>query len=378
MLSQPFGLERNSPMKRQAIRGLVLLGLLTLVADSTVRGQPAPADKITVRDRKDGSTKTYDGQFKVGPGGFQVFGGEKFDKVIATITPDDIIKVVIGELPSVERSVILGLNAKEEKKDYDGARVGYQDLFKKSAGAPEKSKRYLQFKVAYLNNKIVDDLDADKGWKAKAEDAVKTWADFLQDYKSGWELWPAVRSCTRLQIELGKHDDAARTWSRLSKNTDMPPDAKLEASLQEIDLQIRAGKEQKGQYSTAAVAASELLKTAAGPKKDRLVIYEIAAKAGADGKPLDGIDKIKAEMEKTKDASVHATGFSMMGELYLADGKKPRDAMWMFLWVETVMNQDKDEALKAISRLAEMFEAQMDEDQSKKYRDKLKRFRNTF
>jgi hypothetical protein len=359
-------------MKRQAIRGLVLLGLLTLVVDSTVRGQTAP-DKVTVRDRKDGSTKTYDGQFKVSPAGFQVVGGEKGEKIVATVNPDDIVKIGIGDLPGVDRAFILGLNAKEDKKEYADARVGYQDLFKKSAGAPEKSKRYLEFKIAYLNNKIVDEIDVDKGWKAKAEDAAKGWNAFLTEYKSGWELWPAVRACTRLQIELGKYDDAARTWSRLSKNVDLPPDARLEAAIQEVDLQIRSKA-----YSAALTTASELIKTAAGPKKDRLVIYEIAAKTAGDGKPLDGIDKIKAEMEKTKDASVHATGFSMMGELYLADGKKPRDAMWMFLWVETVVNQDKDEALKAIARLTKMFEDQMDEDQMKKYHDKLKRFRTSF
>jgi hypothetical protein len=67
----------------------------------------------------------------------------------------------------------------------------------------------------------------------------------------------------------------------------------------------------------------------------------------------------------------------MMGELYLADGK-PRDAMWMFLWVETVLNQDREEAFKAIVRLHDLFAAQMDEEQTKKYQDKLKRFRSTF
>lgn len=365
-------------MKRQAIRALALLGLLTLVADSTVRGQNTP-DKVTVRDRKDGTLKTYDGLFKMSPAGFQIVTGEKGEKVAATVNPDDVVKVAIGDLPGVDRSVILSSNNKEygEKKDLEGARTGYQDLLKKAAGAPEKTKRFLEFKIASLNNKIVDELDADKGWKAKAEDAAKVWTAFLQEYKSGWELWPAVRSCTRLQIELGRYDDAARTWGRLAKNIDMPPDAKLEASLQEIDLNIR-GK----QYAAAAGAAGELLKTAgAGPKKDRLAIYEIAARAGADAKYAEGVDKIRAEMEKTKDSSVHATGFAMMGELYYAanaESKKFRDAMWMLLWVETVVNQDKDEAFKAISRLAEIFEAQMDEDQARKYRDKLKRFRATF
>jgi hypothetical protein len=363
-------------MMRQAIRGLIMFGMLTGVVASTSLGQTI-TDKVVVRDQKDGSAKTYNGQYKVSPAGFQIFTGEKFDKVTATINPDDIISINIGDLPGVERGIILGLNAKEEKKDYAAAYTGYLDLAKKSTTIPERSKRYLQFKVAYLNNKIADELDATKGWKEKAEAAVKVWSDFLQEYRSGWELWPAVRNCTRLQIELGKYEDASRVWGRLAKNPELPPDAKLEAAIQEIDLQIRS--KNPATYSAALTAATELLKTAAGAKKDRLVIYQIAAKAAGSGKPLDGINQIKAEMDKTKDPAVHATGFSMMGELYLADGKKSsRDAMWMFLWVETVVNQDKDEVLKAISRLAEMFTAQMDEDQMRKYREKLKQFREGF
>jgi len=355
-------------MKRQAIRGLVLLLLLVAVVDSTVRGQNTP-DKVTVRDRKDGSTKSYEGVFQVSPAGFQVVGGDK--KILVTVNPDDVLKVGIGDLPGVDRNLIIGLNAKEDKKEWADTRTGYQDLLKKSAGAPERTRRYLEFKVAQTATKIVDELD-EKAWAPKAEEAAKVWGDFLRDHKTGWELWPAVRTGSRLLVELGKYEDASRAWGRVAKNADIPPDARVEAGIQEIDLQVR-GKA----YSVAATGAADLAKTAAGAKKDRLTIYEIAAKAGADGKPLDGVDKIKAEMDKTKDPSVHATGYSMLGELYLAGGK-PRDAMWSFLWVETVLNQDKEEAFKAVSRLAVMFETQMDEEQARKYRDKLKRLRATF
>jgi hypothetical protein len=356
-------------MKRQAIRGLVMFGLLTLVVDSA-RAQNI-LDSVTVRDRKDGTTKTYTGTLRVGPTGFEIVNAEK--KTIANINPDDITKMLIGDLPGVDRTQIQAANSKEEKKEWSAARDIYAEQLKKAVGQ-ERSKRFLEFKKVLMTNRIVDETDADKGWKEKADECIKDWNSFLlaPDTKLGWEQWPAVRAMTRLQIERGKYEDAATAWGRVSGNTNMPPAARTEASLQEIDSLVR-GKS----YSAAATTAAEQIKTAAGAKKDRLVIYEIAARAGADGKMQDGIDKIKAEMNKTKDASVHAAGFSMMGELYFANGK-PRDAMWMFLWVETVVNQDKDDAFKAISRLAEVFEAQMDEEQATKYRDKLKRFRTNF
>ena len=357
-------------MMRQAIRGLVLFGLLVAVVGSTGRAQNVP-DVVTVRDRSSGSTKTVSGQYTLGPAGFQVIGGDK--KVLATVNPDDVVKVAVGDLPGVEREPVLALIAKEGKKEYQEARTGYQDLLKKAPNAPAATKRYLQFKMAALSNKIADELDPEKGWKEKSEAAVAEWRGFLQDHAAGWELWPAVRSSTRVQIELGKFDTAATTWGKLATNKEIPPESKLEARLQEIDLNIR-GKV----YPNAAVTAGELVKTATGARKERLAIYELAAKAGGNEKPLEAVEKIKAEMEKSKDPSVHATGYSMLGELYLAGGK-PREAMWSFLWVETVLNQDRDEVFKAVVRLAHLFEKDLsDPDQAAKYRDKLKRARASF
>ena len=364
-------------MMRQAFRGLGLMGLLAVMAGSAVRAQPEklpdPPDRVEWQNRKDGTLKLSSGLFTVSPAGFQVLSGDKLDKVIATIDhPDDIVKVSIGELKDVPRGSIQSADTKEYKqKDYKGALKDYQEMLKKT-GLPERSQRYLDYKAAQMTTKVVDELDEGKGWKEESEKAVKVWSAFLSTHKTGWELWPAVRASTRLQIEQGKFDDAARTWRKITENKTMPAEAKLEAALQEIDLYIRGTK-----YASAAVPADTLVKTAVGAKKARLIIYAIAAKAGSGGTPLTGIDAIKAEMEKTKDPSVHATGFSMMGELYLA-GKKPREAMWMFLWVETVMNQDRDEVFKAMMRLTGLFATMMDEEQTAKYRDKLKRYRGNF
>lgn len=353
-------------MTRFAIRGLALIGLVAATL-ATARAQNP--DVVTVRDRKDNSLKKMSGTFTASPAGFQVVGADK--KASPPINPDDVVSVAIGDLTGVERGVINGLNTKEENKKYGEALTGYKDAAK-AAGLPERTQRYLRYKVAAMTQKTADEVDFDKGWKAKAEDAAGGWTAFLQDYKFGWELWPATRALTRTQIELGQFDAAARTWKALAANKELPADARLEAQIQEIDLQIRAKN-----YSSAEPTAGDLQKSANGAQKERLAIYQLAAKSG--DKPLEGIDKIKAEMEKTKDASVHATGFSMMGELYLAGGK-PRDAMWAFLWVETVLNQDRDEAFKAVARLTGLFEAGplADEDQAKKYRDKLKRLRLAF
>jgi tetratricopeptide (TPR) repeat protein len=354
-------------MTRNALRGLALFGLMAAVVVSTARAQNP--DVVSVRDRKDNSIKKLTGTLTVSSTGFQVVGADK--KAAPPINPDDVVGVVIGDLPGVDRGVTNSASTKEDNKKYAEALVQYKEANK--AGLPERSARYLQYKAAYCNTKLVDEVD-DKDRKAKAEDAVKEWKGFLNTYRVGWELWPATRAYSRLQTELGQYAEAAAMWNKLSANKELPADARMEAQIQEIDMHIR-GK----QAVNAIPLAGEALKSAAGGQKERLAIYEIAAKAAADGKAPEGVEAIKKEMDKTKDPSVHATGFAMTGELHLLAGK-PRDAMWSFLWVETVLNQDRDEAFKAVARLASLFESGplADDDQARKYRDKLKRIRGTF
>ena len=84
--------------------------------------------------------------------------------------------------------------------------------------------------------------------------------------------------------------------------------------------------------------------------------------------------EIEDKIAATKDSTVRAVGYGMIGELYLAS-KRPRDAMWAFLAVETLYNQEKEEVFKALVRLAQVFKVQMDDDHEKLYREKIRRFR---
>jgi hypothetical protein len=223
-----------------------------------------------------------------------------------------------------------------------------------------------------MSARAADATADDAGWKGKAETAAKLLEDYLIANKTGWELWPVARTAARLQMELGDYQKAARTWGALAQNNDMPADLRQEAGLQEIDVLIR-GK----QAAVASDRVGKLLPGApAGPVKDRLTIYQLAAKTIDSPDPSGGVGAIEAEIAKTKDPDVRAVGYGMIGELYLA-ADKPRDAMWAFLWVEVVYRQDRDEVAKALVRLAECFRLQNDEERMNAYRDKLRTYRGT-
>lgn len=380
-------------MNRPATRGLCLF-VLTAAAVSVASAQNLP-DTIDVRSRKDGTVKAQRGQLKITPAGFQVFTGDKLDKANEPFAPDDLVRVTAGELEGIKLDALNAAKAKEDaalrpkddKKAGGTAAEAAADYRKLAAtpGLKDRSKRYLDYKVVSLTQRTVDEMEpgdpsGDDGKKARdawgkaADKSIADWKDFVAAYspagKFGWEVWPAVRAQTRLQIERGRYDDAATAWANLKKVPDLPADAKLDAALQEIDLRVRAKE-----YSTAVtLAADPELQKATGARKERLGMYDLAAKAGAAGKHLEGVEQLRAAMEKTKDPAAHAAGFAMRGELYLAAGK-PRDAMWEFLWVETVMNQDRDEVFKALVRLADLFDAEPNEEKARQYRDKIRRFR---
>jgi len=366
-------------MIRQAVRGIVILASIVLLLDVAI-GQPSGSpDKVVIRDKdkKDGSTKTYEGTLKVGPGGFQLMSSD--GKVLAVVSPADIVRVIPGDLVGVDRGDMLAQLALEDnkktRKDYEKAVLGYKAMLDKAASAPPKTKQFLAFKKAQLSTKLLDESD-DEEWAKLIDPTLKEWDDYLDAYKTGWEVWPAARTNARLYTELNKFKEAGKLWKQLAgKDYELPADLKLEATLQLIDAYIREGP---AAYSSALKVAEDAAKTAASPAlKDKLAIYTRAARVEANSSPevlIAAVKEIEDKIAATKEPTVRAIGYGMIGELYLA-AKRPRDAMWAFLWVETVYNQDKDEVLKAMVRLTQIFKAQMDDDHEKLYREKLRRFR---
>ena len=369
-------------MLRQTIRGILpALGLTFVLATAPGRQQVVALDKIVVRNsaKKDGSTITYNGRLRLSSVGLQVLTGEKLDKA-TTIRFADLVRFEPGDMPGVNRDDVLAqlkLESNKTKKDYETARAVYAAILKKAGGAPEATKRQLEYRVALMSTKIADESGDEEKWSELAAAAAKEWTGFLTGYNAGWEIWPAARTLARLYIEENRYDEVAKLWARMARNPELPPDLKLEASLEEVDALFR-GK----MFSVAASQADALGKSAApGPAKDRLAIYERAARAADGGLKADGlaavVEDIRKKIAATKDPSVRAVGFSVIGELDLLLNR-PRDAMWEFLWVETVYNSDREEVLKAMCRLVESFKGQMDEERLKQYREKIRRVRASF
>ena len=366
-------------MIRMATRGVVLLAAIALVLDTAAGKQGGNPDKIYVRD-KTGAVKSYEGSLKFSPAGYQIVNPET-NKAQTVVSPADIVKVVPGELAGVDRNSILLQVAQEEKKtrkDYEAVRLVYGEMLQKAASAPPKTREYLSFKKALMGTRILDEAD-DDDFSKQIDPLTKEWNLFLSEYKTGWEIWPAARINARLLTELGKFKEVDALWRQMgAKDVELPADLKQEAILQMIDAQIRSGGTGYASAKQAADAELKAVKDLSNSTREKLAIYsrtgQVEASAGAD-ELAAAVKEIEERVAASKEPSVRGVGYGMIGELYLA-ANKPRDAMWAFLWVETVYNQDKDEVLKAMVRLEQIFKAQMDDDREKSYKEKIRRFRS--
>lgn len=357
-------------------RRRVLLASLFAVAvvslpDWAVGRQGSSPDTVHFRDRKnDYQVTTVRGEIRESPKGIEVLSA---GKVTATISPEDIVRVEYSRLPGLSDTDRLKSNSLENKdardaKDILATRTAYSDMIK-SGGSDPKTRRFLDFREAMWAARVADSkMGPDFETEAKA--AIDKLTLIARTANKSWEVWPASLTAARLQAEIGKHNDAASTLANLARTPDLPTPLKYQARLAELDVLLRSNR------LAAEPVASELTADkafpATGPLKEKLTIYQNILKApppkeGAKAPEIVAIEQIVA---KTTDFSVRATAHNALGEYYLSNDR-PRDAMWEFLWVETVFNQDREQVIKAVSRLGEVFDKLGDKDRAEAYAQKL-------
>src|SRR5437763_16249721 len=112
------------------------------------------------------------------------------------------------------------------------------------------------------------------------------------------------------------------------------------------------------------------------PGKARLEVIQTGCQALLDpGKLPEVAAKLQAITEdKGREPYLKALAYNVLGDCYQAAGQK-REALWSYLWVDVVYNQDKQEHVKALDRLVRLFTELKDDARAKYYEDRLRRTR---
>ena len=226
-----------------------------------------------------------------------------------------------------------------------------------------KLQRQLHYKIATL---VAAQAETKEDKLAAAEELDK----FRKANPNSWQLVSVVRQLAALWIENGKSEEAAKAFDELAKVSNLSKEVKQEVELSVIDVLMQAEKFQEAESKISA-ALGTLPPT--DPQAQRLKIYQI----GCQVKQAD-LEKVLPQLndiiDKTPDPTLKALAYNTRGDCQFAKGQK-KDAMWSYLWVDVVYNQDKSEHLKAMERLVKVFKDFNDEDHARKYEDKLARSR---
>jgi hypothetical protein len=345
---------------RRYIGLFALAALIGVVAgQGLVRGQ----DKVEKRDKKAGKVTVAGKILEENAGGvkvrLQAVGGEQ------VIPSSDILGVTYGDLPSQAAIELNKVGAAEAARDFATLLKGYEAAQAlpqvKAAAAP--TRRYIDFRVASLRA-----LAADGDEAAKA--AAKGLADFVAAHPDSWEYPHAARQLGRLQADAGEYPGATKTFEALEKAPAVPAEFKAEATAALIDIAFQSENYEAGQTRVDAVAKDP---NAPPALKARVDLYQLGLK-GAKGDLAATVKQVEEAIGKATDPSLKALGYNVLGDVYLAKGQK-RDAMWSYLWVDVVYNQDRGEHLKAMTRLIKIFDQDNDKEKAQLYRDKLARSR---
>ena len=343
---------------RRYIGFVALAALICVVAGQTViLGQ----DKVERRDKKAGSVVVNGKIQEENVAGIRVkaagFGKEE------TIPSNEVVKVTYGDLPAKANIDLGKLGDAEKARDYPALLKGYEGVqaLPELKSAPANVRRYIDFRVATFRAYTAE---GDEQVKA----AAKGLADYVAAHPESWEYSHAARQLGRLQADTGDYVGATKTFEALEKAPGVPAEFKNEATAALIDIAFQSEQYEVGRKRIEAVA-----KNASAPAalKARTDMYQLGLDAAA-GDLTATIKKIEDAIAKATDPSLKALGYNVLGDVYAAKAK-PRDAMWSYLWVDVVYNQDRGEHLKAMTRLIKIFEKANDTDKAQLYKEKLAR-----
>ena len=341
--------------------GLVALATLICVvsAQTVILGQ----DKVERRDKKTGSVVVSGKILDENVAGIRVkaagFGKEE------TVPSNEVLKVTYADLPA-KASLDLGkLAAAEQARDYPTLLKGYEGVqaLPELKSTPAPVRRYIDFRVATFRAYAAD---AEADLKA----AARGLAEFVAAHPESWEYPHAARQLGRLQADTGDYAGATKTFEALEKAPNVPAEFKNEATAALIDIAF-----QSEQYAVGKTRIEAVAKNPAAPAalKARTDMYQLGLE-GAAGDLTATVKKIEDAIAKATDPLLKALGYNVLGDVYQAKGK-PRDAMWSYLWVDVVYNQDRGEHLKAMTRLIKVFNKAGDAEKEQLYKEKLARSR---
>lgn len=266
---------------------------------------------------------------------------------------------------TLEEKAAQAANAAEQMKGLKAALAGYQELLPKLA-AEKLAQRHIQFKIARLRALLAG---TDEKLRKEALSALN---QFKKEHRDSWQIIPVSHLLAQLALDQNDPAGARQAYEDLAATPKLPKEVRQESELLAAQMLVRGKR-----HGEAQKRLEDILKALPpnDPQAVRVQVYLAECHANAGPENVDkAVQQLEEIISKTQDPELKALAYNAQGDCYRAHGRT-RDALWPYLWVDVVWNQDRQEHLKAVTQLAKLFEEIGDNSRAKQYQEKLQRLK---
>ena len=343
--------------------GVVLALLLTPAASSHARAD----DEITYRDATAKKEIRLAGTI-LSESPSQIVVRQNEGAISQTIPVQDIVDVVY-QVPALlrqdyraalhrETAARTASRADDRRRELTRALEKYQELLPRLT-APNV-KCHIEFTIARLYA-LAAQTDP-----TLAPTAIEHLTKFLADHPEGWQQIACADLLAGSECAKGDWPGAQKTYVDLLAKAKLAPHLRQDCELKIVDILLRAGKLTEAQQKLAGLS-KEL--TADSPLGLRLEIAQAQCRRAA-GQPDAAIGLLERVIARTELPELKARAYNALGDCHLG-AKKPRLALWDYLWVDVIYFNHAPEHARALYHLARLFHDFGEPARAQEYRNRL-------
>ena len=268
----------------------------------------------------------------------------------------------------------------ENAKDWARAQSAYEAALRKAPANNKFLKAQIEFGIARA---LVRQADTAPELRPLAIDALRKFKDKYPDSR---QIIDALDLLSRMLVLQGQSpQEVVEAFRQLREKHRDSPDVTNRCDLFESRLLLEEGQlllaknpqEAKARYAAAQAKLQSMLK---GASKEsavaiRIGLAECKSVLGDVPGAIRDLEQILRETP-AEDYRTRAMAYLGLGDCHRLNGQY-REAMWDYLFVDVVYNQDREQHAKALYYLQEVFDAMADTDpqaalRARECRDRLR------
>jgi hypothetical protein len=273
---------------------------------------------------------------------------------------DKYLKALKAEYEDLEKAA----SAAAKKTALQAAITAYQNALSDVKAIPF-AERHLEYKIASLTARLAnEDAKERKG-------AIDLLIKFKKNHSDGWQITRAVGRLADLQIANEDFTGATATLKEMENMKGLPDEVRIQIPGRLVDVLIGGKK-----YAEASTQIDKLLAglKADSPEAFALRVKKIQVDGSVPGQLEKAVKQVDDLIKGAKDRKQIPVCYNVKGQLLLTNNR-PKEALYEFLYVDLIYNEDPVEQGKACVELAKLFDKIKQPARAKEYAEKAERLR---